>query len=92
MDEYASKVRSYEDNQAFFEEQPQLLHEHAMGYLLMEALQLGMDNKMARRPVMHTPLREDAGADGCMRISYLPGCDEARRQAEVSPQIAARLC
>ena len=46
MDEYASSVRSYDENCAFFDAHPQLLHEHAMGYLLMEALQHGMDGRM----------------------------------------------
>lgn len=48
LDEYGSRLRSYDDNCAFFEANPQLMHEHAMGYLLMEALHLGMDNRMVR--------------------------------------------
>lgn len=51
MEEYASRVRSYDDNCAFFEAHPELLHEHAMGYLLMEALQHGMDARMVRHSV-----------------------------------------
>jgi hypothetical protein len=46
MEEYASRVRSYDDNCALLEAHPELLHEHAMGYLLMEALQHGMDGRM----------------------------------------------
>ena len=48
MEEYASRVRSYDDNCEFLEAHPELLHEHAMGYLLMEALQHGMDGRMVR--------------------------------------------
>jgi hypothetical protein len=48
MDKYASRVRTPDENLSFLEEHPQLLHEHCMGYLLMEALQLGMDDKKAR--------------------------------------------
>lgn len=40
-------MRSFAENQAFLEEHPELLCEHAMGYLLMEALSLGMDGKAA---------------------------------------------
>ena len=31
MDKYASRVRDADDNQAFLEEHPELLHEHCMG-------------------------------------------------------------
>ena len=31
MDKYAARVRDPEENQAFLEENPQLLHEHCMG-------------------------------------------------------------
>ena len=47
LDRYASRVRSPEENLAFLEEHPALLHEHAMGYLLLEALELGMAGKAA---------------------------------------------
>jgi hypothetical protein len=31
MDKYASRVRTPDENQAFLEEHPELLHEHCMG-------------------------------------------------------------
>jgi hypothetical protein len=116
MDKYASRVRTPDENQAFLEEHPELLHEHCMGawwrershactlrgvgrdaaervacgalgrgvsalmcaspashagYLLMEALTLGMDDKKARvaaQPHSRTPDADNA----------LPGGDEAR--------------
>ena len=58
MEEYASRVRSYDDNCAFLEAHPELLHEHAMGYLLMEALQHGMDGRMVRECPHRMPRAE----------------------------------
>jgi len=48
LDDYASRVRSNDENVDFMEAHPEVLHEHAMGYLLMEALQLGMAGKTVR--------------------------------------------
>jgi cell division cycle protein 37 len=40
-------VRDNEENLAFLEAHPECLHEHALGHLLLEALQLGMEGKSA---------------------------------------------
>eukprot|EP00218_Dolichomastix_sp_CCMP3274_P010848 CAMPEP_0170135002 /NCGR_PEP_ID=MMETSP0033_2-20121228/2243_1 /TAXON_ID=195969 /ORGANISM="Dolichomastix tenuilepis, Strain CCMP3274" /LENGTH=352 /DNA_ID=CAMNT_0010370593 /DNA_START=22 /DNA_END=1080 /DNA_ORIENTATION=+ len=42
MDKYIGSVRSNDDNMSFMEENTFLLHEHALGYMLLEALDRGM--------------------------------------------------
>lgn len=84
MAEYAQRVRSFDENESFFEEHPQLLSEHAMGYLLMEALQLGMDNKLVRCALC-------ACCGACAQV-LCAGGHEACRASEVPLEVASGLC
>jgi hypothetical protein len=80
MDKYASRVRTPDENLSFLEEHPELLHEHCMGYLLMEALQLGMDDKKA---AMKRVVKQK------YHIKSLLDFAEARARP---PRVCARAC
>ena len=42
---YVDAERSLEENQNFIENNPAILSEHALGYMLMKALDFGMEDK-----------------------------------------------
>jgi anion-transporting ArsA/GET3 family ATPase len=53
MDEYIGKRRSLDDAEAFLSDHPMLVTEHALGYMLMQALQHGMrEERQAMRRVV----------------------------------------
>mmetsp|Transcript_21044 Transcript_21044/g.25268 ORF Transcript_21044/g.25268 Transcript_21044/m.25268 type:complete len:365 (+) Transcript_21044:157-1251(+) len=46
LDKYIERKRSYEENFEFLWENPSILHEYGMGYMLLKALDYGMEDKL----------------------------------------------